>query len=177
MQSLQVERRNLLLDAVSSSLELFARPHPMAKTNHVLWTLLWVDGLATLACGGKSGGPPPPPPPTCVEGRVDGELSGPGSMPPRPLWADDKGLHVVYVDRQQGIVRETLSPGTGQEVASEADQPCPSSCGLRAMARNPRGDMATSFYWRSSDGVSSAATLLLAGDGTKTTWQEPWSGQ
>ena len=130
-----------------------------------------VNGGLADGCGGES-----PSPPACTEARVEGELSGPSSMPHRPLWADGKGLHAAYVDRQRGIVRDTLSAETGQELASEADQPCPISCGLRAMGRSPQDDMAISFAWI-SQGVSSEGTLLLASDGTKTIWQQTWVGQ
>jgi hypothetical protein len=167
----------------------------MVKTNYVLSTLLWVGGLGlwaaacdgkavgTRACANVDGGSgvndcavEAPSPSTCVEGRIEGELST-GWMARRPLWADQNGLHVVYTDRQRGIVRETLSPETGQEVASQADQPCPVPCGPQAVARSPGGDMAISYSWVSLDGVFSEGILLLAGDGTKRVLQQPWTGQ
>ena len=143
------------------------------KLNCVSGWLVLTSGL--VACGGNTPRGGSPSPPGCAEGRVEGEFSG-SWLPRRPLWADRKGLHVVYLDRQRGIVRETLSPETGQEHASEADQACPFYCGLRAMVRSPQDDMAISLAWVSG-AVSGEGTLLLASDGTKTIWQQPWIGQ
>jgi hypothetical protein len=165
----------------------------MVKHSPILSIIVWGVGLAMVACDDATvvprecsdGGPgdeligecgvESTGPSECVEARVEGELSA-GLMPSRPLWVDGVGLHVAYGDRLRGIVRETLSPTTGQALASEADLLCPDYCSLRALARNLLGGFAVSAK-RSSKGVFSEATFLQAGDGTKTLWQQPWSGQ
>jgi hypothetical protein len=115
-------------------------------------------------------------PSTCTEARVEGGMST-GWTPRRPLWADSDGLHLVYTDWQRGIVRATISPQTGQPLASSAVQPCPiAECGPYAVARSTEGDLAISFHGKSG-ATYYEGIFLAASDGTKTTWQQPWIGQ
>jgi hypothetical protein len=86
------------------------------------------------------------------------------------------------LDRERGIVRETLSPETGQAVASQADQVFPtdlsptySATGVGPVVTSPNDDTAILFRWM-TDG-NYFQKILLASGGTNTIWQQPWIGQ
>ena len=123
-------------------------------------------------CGGEQ-------PSWCREIRVEGEFSK-SWLPPRPFSLDATNIYVTYYDRYLGIVWQTFSRETGQQIAVGSYGVCPANlnpiyCGLDAVARNPQGDIAVAFGYMDSGIRHDSVLSISGGSASQDVWTPPWA--